>query len=162
MDYFRLAAGGIHMNPTNAKRLLPWAPVAIRLALGVIFIAHGGQKLFGLWDGPGLAATLETFKDSIGIPAYLTLIAVGTEFFGGAALLLGLLTRLASAGLAADMAVAIVKVHFINGFFLNWSITPGKGHGYEFNLALLVMSISLLLSGPGRLALDRFLGFEPD
>jgi putative oxidoreductase len=148
------------MFSTNARKLLPWAPVAIRLALAVIFIAHGGQKLLGLWHGPGLQATIEAFERSIGVPFYLTLISVGTEFFGGLTVLIGFLTRLAAAGLAIDMTVAIVKVHLVNGFFLNWSITQGKGHGYEFNLALLAMSIALLLSGPGKLALDRMLGLE--
>jgi putative oxidoreductase len=150
------------MFPTEIKKLLPWAPVAIRLGLAVIFIAHGGQKLFGIWDGPGLQATIEAFEETIGVPSYLALIAVGTEFFGGLTVLVGFLTRFAAAGLAVHMAVAIVKVHLMNGFFLNWSITPGKGHGYEFNLALLAMSIALLLSGPGKLALDRMLGFEPE
>jgi putative oxidoreductase len=146
----------------NATKLLPWAPVALRLGLAVIFIAHGGQKLFGLWSGPGLQATIEAFERSLGVPSYLTLIVVGTEFFGGLTLLLGFLTRIAAAGLAADMTAAIIKVHFMNGFFLNWSITPGKGHGIEFNLALLAMTLSLLLSGPGRLALDRLLGLESE
>jgi putative oxidoreductase len=144
----------------NAKTLTPWAPVAIRLALAVIFVAHGGQKLFGIWGGPGLQATIEAFERSIGVPYYLTLVVVGIEFFGGLTVLLGFLTRLAAAGLAIDMAAAIIKVHLMNGFFLNWSITPTKGHGYEFNLALLAMSIALLLSGPGRFALDRMLGLE--
>jgi putative oxidoreductase len=146
----------------KTAKLLPWAPVALRLGLAVIFIAHGGQKLFGLWNGPGLQATIEAFERSLGVPSYLTLIVVGTEFFGGLTLLLGFLTRIAAAGLAADMTAAIIKVHFMNGFFLNWSITPGKGHGIEFNLALLAMTLSLLLSGPGRLALDRMLGLESE
>ncbi|HSE91378.1 MAG TPA: DoxX family protein [Candidatus Binatia bacterium] len=150
------------MFSMNAAKLLPWAPVAIRLGLAVIFIAHGGQKLFGIWGGPGLQATIEAFERSIGVPFYLTLIVVGTEFFGGLTVLIGFLTRLAAAGLAADMAGAIIKVHLVNGFFLNWSITPGKGHGYEFNLALLAMSIALLLSGPGKFALDRMLGLEQE
>lgn len=150
------------MFPTNASKLLPWAPVAIRLGLAVIFIAHGGQKLFGIWGGPGLQATIEAFERSIGVPFYLTLFVVATEFFGGVTVLVGFLTRLAAAGLAVDMAGAIIKVHLMNGFFLNWSITPGKGHGYEFNLALLAMSIALLLSGPGKFALDRMLGLEPE
>jgi putative oxidoreductase len=150
------------MFSMNAAKLLPWAPVAIRLGLAVIFIAHGGQKLFGIWGGPGLQATIEAFERSIGVPFYLTLIVVGTEFFGGLTVLIGFLTRIAAAGLAADMAGAIIKVHLVNGFFLNWSITPGKGHGYEFNLALLAMSIALLLSGPGKFALDRMLGLEQE
>jgi putative oxidoreductase len=150
------------MVPTIASKLSPWAPVAIRLGLAAIFIAHGGQKLFGLWGGPGLQTTIEAFEISIGVPSYLTLIVVGTEFFGGLTVLLGFFTRLAAAGLAIDMVAAIVKVHLMNGFFLNWSITPGQGHGYEFNLALLAMSIALVLSGPGRFALDRMLDIEPE
>ena len=148
------------MFPTNPSKLLPWAPVAIRLGLAVIFIAHGGQKLFGIWGGPGLQTTIEAFERSLGVPSYLTLIVVGTEFFGGLTVLVGFFTRLAAAGLAINMVAAIIKVHLMNGFFLNWSITPGKGHGYEFNFALLAMSIALLLSGPGKFALDRMLGIE--
>jgi putative oxidoreductase len=119
------------------------------------------SKLVGIWGGPGLQTTIEAFERFLGVPSYLTLIVVGTEFFGGLTALIGFLTRIA-AGLAADMVAAIIKVHLMNGFFLNWSITPGKGHGYEFNLALLAMSIALLLSGPGKFAFDRMLDIEQE
>ncbi len=115
------------MFPTNASKLRPWAPVVIRLGLAVIFIAHGGQKLFGIWGGPGLQTTIEAFERSLGVPSYLTLIVVGTEFFGGLTVLVGFLTRIAAAG-----------------------------------LALLAMSIALLLSGPGKFALDRMLDIEQE
>jgi putative oxidoreductase len=150
------------MRLSNARRLLPWAPLALRVSLGVIFIAHGAQKLFGVSDGPALSATMEMFKTSAGIPAYLLLLAGATEFLGGIAVSIGLLTRFASVMLAADMMLSILALHLVNGFFLNWSIMPGRGHGYEYNLALLGMSIALSLSGPGKLALDHVLGFEQD
>src|ERR1043166_2139933 len=148
------------MRVSSARILLPWAPLALRLVLGVVFVAHGSQKLFGIWDGPGLSATVDFFKTIFGIPAYLMVIAVFTELLGGIAVTVGLLTRLASLGLAIDMAVAIAEVHRVNGFFINWSMEAGRGHGYEFNLALLAMSIALALSGPGKLAVDHVLGFE--
>ena len=67
--------------------------MAIRLGLAVIFVAHGGQKLFGIWGGPGLQTTIEVFERSISVPSYLTLIVVGTEFFGGLTVLVGFFTR---------------------------------------------------------------------
>jgi putative oxidoreductase len=146
----------------RAQKLLPWAPLAIRLSMGVIFLAHGAQQLFGIWDGPGLPEPIAISKAAGRIPAYLSLIAAGAEFMGGIAVAVGLLTRLAALALALDMVAWIFRVHLANGFFLNWSMTPGKGHGYEYALALLAMSIALFLSGPGKLALDHVLGFEED
>jgi putative oxidoreductase len=146
----------------RAQKLLPWAPLAIRLSMGVIFLAHGAQQLFGIWDGPGLPEPIAISKAAGRIPAYLSLIAAGAEFMGGIAVAVGLLTRLASLALALDTVAWIFRVHLANGFFLNWSMTPGKGHGYEYALALLAMSIALFLSGPGKLALDQVLGFEED
>ena len=148
------------MRLSSAQKLLPWAPLAIRLSLGVIFLAHGAQQLFGIWDGPGVPARIEIAKASSPIAAYLAFIAAGTELVGGIAVAVGLLTRLAALGLALDMIAWILRVPLINGFFLNWSMAPGKGHGYEFSLALLAMSVALFLSGPGKLALDHVLGFE--
>jgi len=142
------------------QKLLAWAPLAIRVALGVIFIAHGGQKLFGLWGGAGLQATFDAFESNMGIPAWITLMAVLAEFFGGLAVLLGLLTRLASVSLGIVMLVAIFEAHLQHGFFMNWNLVRGVGHGIEFNLALLGMSLGLILSGPGPLSLDRLLGIE--
>jgi putative oxidoreductase len=150
------------MRLSNARMLLPWAPLALRLSLGVIFLAHGAQKLFGIWEGPGLPATIDMFNTHFGIPTYLLLVSVATEFLGGIAVTIGLLTRLASVGLAIDMAVAIIKVNWPSGFFLNWYMVPGRGHGYEFSLALMAMSIALALSGPGKLAVDNVLGFEEE
>ena len=142
------------------EKLKPWGPSVIRLALGIIFIAHGGQKLFGLWGGAGLSATMEDFEQHMGIPPFLTAIAALTEFFGGGAVLIGLLTRLASVGLAVVMVVAMFEAHLAHGFFINWEMTPGKGHGVEFNIALLAMSLALLVSGPGKWSVDRLLNVE--
>jgi putative oxidoreductase len=150
------------MRLSTARQLLPWAPFILRVSLGTIFIAHGGQKLFGLWGGTGLSDSIDTLKTSFGIPGYLVLIAILTEFFGGIAVVIGLLTRIVSVGLGIDMVVTITKVYAVNGFFLNWNLVPGHGHGYEFHLALLAMSLAIALSGPGRFAVDHVLGFEDE
>ena len=69
----------------------------------------------------------------------------------------GLLTRLAALGLIAVMLVAVAKVHWQSGFFLNMSLEPGKGHGFEFNWALIGMALALLVGGGGAKSLDRLI-----
>jgi putative oxidoreductase len=143
---------GIIMPSTLLNRILStnpdWAPLALRIPVGIIFVAHGGQKLFGWFGGHGLEGTGQ-WMGSIGLqPGYLmALLAGGVEFFGGLALLLGLLVRPAAAALAFAMVIAILSVHIANGLFM-------ANNGYEFALALLAASVSLLLSGAGRLSVD--------
>jgi len=128
------------------------APLVLRVAAGVIFAAHGAQKLFGLFGGYGLEGTGQ-WMESIGLaPGYLMAVLAGSaEFFGGLALLLGLLVRPSALVLAFTMAVAIATVHLEKGLFM-------ANDGYEFGLALLAISVALVLSGGGRLSLDRAMG----
>lgn len=129
----------------------------IRLPLGIVFIAHGSQKLLGLFGGHGLTATFQTFEQKMGIPPVLTFLAIIAEFGGGIGVLLGFLTRLSGAGIAAVMAVAMYKVTWASGFFLNITCIPGRGSGIEYNLALLGMALALVLKGGGPWSMDRFL-----
>lgn len=126
-----------------------WAPLALRLAGGAIFAAHGAQKLFGWFGGYGLEGTGQFF-DGIGLsPGYwMALLAGAAELFGGLALIVGLLVRPAAAVLAVVMLVAIFAVHWSQGFFI------AKG-GYEYALGLLALSVSLVFSGAGRISLDQ-------
>jgi len=121
----------------------------LRIAVGVIFAAHGSQKLFGLFGGYGLAGTAQ-WMESIGLtPGYLmATLAGGTEFFAGLALIIGLLVRPAALGLAFLSLVAIFSVHIGNGLFM-------ANNGYEFALALLAGSIAVLIEGAGKLSADR-------
>lgn len=123
----------------------------MRLSAGAIFAAHGAQKLFGSFGGGGLEGTAQ-WMASIGLqPGYLMALAAGSaEFFGGIALLLGLLTRPAAFVLAMTMLVAVITVHLPNGLFLS-------NNGYEFGLALLAITGALVLNGGGKLSLDRML-----
>jgi len=125
--------------------------LALRVPVGLIFAAHGAQKLFGWFGGYGLEATGQFFG-SVGLsPGYLmALLAGAAEFFGGLALVLGLLVRPAAAALAFAMLVAIFAVHIGKGFFMS-------SNGYEYALALLAASLSLVFSGAGRASLDTTL-----
>ena len=133
-----------------------WSHLVVRLALGIVFFAHGSQKVFGWFGGHGLSATIACFRQ-MNIPAGATTLAAFIECFGGLALIVGFLSRPAALGIALVMLVAIVKVHGRNGFFLNMMMVPGKGHGYEFNLALLAMAVSILIGGAGMASIDRLI-----
>ncbi|HET7876023.1 MAG TPA: DoxX family protein [Methylomirabilota bacterium] len=129
----------------------------VRVVLGIIFFAHGAQKVFGWFGGNGLKGTIGYFKQALGVPPALTVLAALTECFGGLAVLVGFLARPAALGLIIVMLVAIAKVHWPNGFFLNMSMQPGKGHGFEFNLALIGLALAVLVGGAGAVSVDRLI-----
>lgn len=127
------------------------APLVLRIGTGLTLMPHGAQKLFGLFGGYGLQGTGQ-WMDSIGLhPGVLMAgLAGSAEFFGGLALVLGLLTRPAAAITAFTMLIAIFSVHINNGFFM-------ANNGFEYAFVLLVVTISLMISGAGRFSLDRSL-----
>jgi len=133
-----------------------WSHLVVRLAVGIIFFAHGAQKVFGWFGGHGLSATIAGFRQ-MNIPPAATVLAAFIECFGGLAMIVGFLARPSGLGLVAVMLVAIAKVHGRNGLFLNMMMTPGKGHGYEFNLALLAMALSIVIGGAGVYSIDRII-----
>jgi putative oxidoreductase len=136
--------------------MAPYGPTLLRLAAGLVFVAHGVQKLFGFGEGGGLTATAALFAQVGLAPAFVLAMMIGLiETFGGLLLLSGLFTRIAAGLFTIEMLVAIWKVHLANGFFLNWGHTTGVGHGYEFNLVLIGVLVSLMLTGPGALSIDR-------
>ena len=106
-----------------------WAPLALRVPVGIIFAAHGAQKLFGWFGGYGLTGTAQ-WMESIGLApgVLMVLLAGGAEFFGGLALIAGLLVRPAALALSVAMLVAIFTVHISHGLFMS-------NNGYEFALA---------------------------
>ncbi|MBT0117200.1 DoxX family protein [Vibrio alginolyticus] len=126
-----------------------YSALSLRVPIGIIFMAHGAQKLFGWFGGYGLEGTGQWMASiGLGPGVLMALLAGSAEFFGGLFILLGLLTRPAAVALALTMVVAIFSVHF--GLFM-------ANNGYEFGLALLAASVSLAFSGAGKAALDNFL-----
>jgi putative oxidoreductase len=115
--------------------------LTVRVIVGVIFMAHGAQKMFGAFDGPGLAAVVA----GMGPLGYL--VAVG-EFFGGLGLIVGFLSRFSAASLIVIMGGAIATVHGANGFFMS-------DKGFEYNLALIGLLVPPLVLGPGAYAVSR-------
>jgi len=133
------------------------APLMIRLPLGIIMMAHGSQKLMALFGGPGLTGTLRNFEEKLHIPPIFTLLAIIAEFVGGFGVLTGFLTRLSATGISTVMLVAIYKVHWASGFFMNSQCTPGHGHGFEYAFSLLGMALYLMIAGGGPWCLDRLI-----
>jgi putative oxidoreductase len=126
----------------------------LRIVVGGIFAAHGAQKAFGWWDGPGLAGTRAWLSGMGFRPAGLFAALVTLqELVGGLLLVFGFLTPLGSLAVTASMFVAVPMVHWKNGF---WN----GGGGYEFNLALSAAAIALAATGPGRFSIDRALGWD--
>ncbi len=133
-----------------------WSHLVVRVVLGLVFVAHGSQKVLGAFGGPGLKGVVANMKQ-MGVPAPLAVLAAFTEFLGGLAVVVGFLARPAALGLAVVMVVAIATVHAKHGFFLNMHMIPGRGHGFEFNLALLAMALSIVVGGAGMWSIDRLI-----
>lgn len=100
---------------------------------------------------------MQFFTQALHIPAPLAVLALLTEFLGGAFLVVGLFTRWGALFLAVEMVVAALLVHLKSGFFMNWTNAPNVGHGIEYNLALVGASLALVLAGGGRFSLDGVL-----
>ncbi|MEE9157866.1 MAG: DoxX family protein [Gammaproteobacteria bacterium] len=132
-------------NPTVSqdRPAVDYALLVVRVIVGIIFAAHGAQKLFGAFGGTGLAATVE----QMGLIGYPVVIG---EFFGSVGLIVGLLCRFSAASLIVIMLGAIAMVHGQNGFFLST-------RGFEYNLALIGLLAPILIAGPGNYAIDRLL-----
>ncbi|TDB03303.1 DoxX family protein [Halomonas marinisediminis] len=143
------------MNNPLVKTLLhsrgDMAALVLRVPVGLILATHGAQKLFGWFGGYGLEGTAQWLA-SIGLApgTLMALLAGGAEFFGGLALVLGLLTRPAALVSAFTMLVAIFAVHIGNGLFM-------ANNGYEYALTLFAATTALAIQGGGRLALDNML-----
>ena len=132
------------------------ATTILRMVLGLVFFAHGAQKLLGWFGGFGFAGTMGYFTGTMHIPVPLAFLAIAAEFFGGLGLILGFLTRIAAFGIAVNMLVAIATVHGAFGFFMNWSGTQ-KGEGFEYHLLVLAMTAFLMIRGAGAFSVDRAL-----
>jgi putative oxidoreductase len=137
----------IARNITKTEQSLSTLP--LRLIAGIIFTAHGAQKLFAWFGGYGLDGTGQ-WMESIGLsPGYLMALMAGSaEFFGGLLLIIGFLTRPTSFVLAITMIVAIFTVHIDNGLFMS-------NNGYEFGLSLLAITVALFIQGGGKYSVDK-------
>jgi putative oxidoreductase len=129
----------------------------LRLAVAVVFIAHGAQKAFGWWGGDDLAGSAD-YLVSLGFAslAILTVVFGAIEVFGGVLLLAGAYARWVAAVLALDVVALASKAHVLNGFFLTWTLAPGVGHGYEYDLVLLAALVCLMITGPGTASVDAY------
>jgi putative oxidoreductase len=124
----------------------------LRVTVGLLFVGHGGQKLFGWFGGPGIDGfTASIAKMGFEPPMFWAYFESSAELVGGALLVLGLLTPLAAAAIVGDMLVATLKVHAAKGL---WS----QDGGFEYNLILIVMLVGIGLMGAGRYSLDQILG----
>ena len=139
------------------QRLMRTTPdpllLVARLVLATVMFAHGSQKVFAMFGGRGLTATY-AFFGGFGIPPWLGTLAIIAELGGAIALFLGLLGRVAAAGLIVNMLVAIAVVHGRFGFFMNWG-GQQAGEGIEFHLITIALLLTILVRGSGPLSIDR-------
>jgi putative oxidoreductase len=128
----------------------------LRLVLGIVFFAHGAQKMLGWFGGYGFTGTMSFFTGMMHIPVVFAFLAIAAEFFGGLGLIFGLFTRVAAFGIFCNMLVAVAMVHHQFGFFMNWTGAQ-KGEGYEYHLVLLATLVVLMIRGGGAASVDRLL-----
>ncbi len=126
-----------------------WASLSLRIALGVIFMAHGSQKAFGLFGGPGVEG-FSRMLAGLGFspPIFWSYVGACTELIGGTCLLLGLFTKTAASFILIFMIVATLKVHLKKGLFMS-------AGGFEYNLLIIAACIALLILGGGNLSITK-------
>ena len=126
-----------------------------RIVLGLAVFAHGAQKMLGWFGGRGFSGTM-SYYHHLGFSAPWVFLAIVVEFFGGLALILGFLGRVAALGILCKMAYAVVTLYSQFGFFMNWAGEP-RGEGYEYHLLAIALGLAILIKGSGALSVDLLL-----
>ncbi|MDA8229433.1 MAG: DoxX family membrane protein [Desulfitobacterium hafniense] len=148
------AVGVLNEANNTVKKLLAAnsqrADLILRLAIGIIFLAHGSQKLLGWFGGYGWSGTMGFLTGTLHIPSVLAGLVILIEFFGGLAIIFGFLTRLAALGIAGTMVGAAATVHLAKGFFL-------ENGGVEYVFILLAVSVYLMIKGSGAFSVDALI-----
>jgi putative oxidoreductase len=126
----------------------------LRVVLGLIFFAHGAQKMLGWYGGPGLTKTVHTFTEYLHLPATLAFLVIAGEFFSGIGLIVGLFSRFDALVIGLTMVGAIAMVHFRYGLFLNW-FGDKEGHGIEYHLLVIALALVVIVKGAGAFSLDH-------
>jgi len=130
-----------------------------RVVLGVVFFAHGAQKMLGLFGGRGYGGTVDLYSQ-MGFSTPVAVLAMVAEFFGGLALMAGFLSRIAVLAIIGKILVAIFTLHAKNGFFMNWS-GEQRGEGIEYHLLVIALGLVILIKGSGAFSVDQFLTRGP-
>ena len=130
------------------------AGLIMRLTLGGVMLPHGLQKVFGLFGGAGLQATMNNFTGRLGLPAAVAVLVILAESAGALGLLFGFCTRLCALGIALVMGGAIFFVHGSHGFFMNWH-GGGGGEGFEYHLLAIGLAVALVIHGGGKWSFDQ-------
>lgn len=130
------------------------AGLIMRLTLGLVMLPHGLQKVFGLFGGAGLQATMQAFTTKMGLPAPVAVLVILAESAGALGLIVGFCTRLCAFGIALVMGGAIVLVHWQHGFFMNW-FGRQAGEGFEYHLLAIGLALALTIHGAGKWSLDQ-------
>src|SRR5258708_22155916 len=133
-----------------------YAITIARLVLGILFFIHGDQLMLGWFGGYGLSGSMRFFTQQLGIPAFFAFLAVCAQFFGGIMLIAGLAGRVAALAIICVMAMAVAKVHWQFGLFMNW-FGAQKGEGFEYHLLAITIGLIIAMRGSGGLSLDRLL-----
>lgn len=131
-------------------------PLCIRIFLALVLLAHGCQKLLGMFGGFGFSGTMDFFTHTVGLPWIVAFGVIMLEFFGSIALLAGLATRPVSIALLILMLGIVFSTHWQNGFFMNW-LGSQKGEGYEYFVLYIGGLCSLVVTGGGKASIDRLL-----
>jgi len=126
----------------------------MRLTLGGVMLPHGLQKVFGLFGGAGLQATMNAMTTKLGLPAPLAGLVILAESAGALGLIFGFCTRLCALGIALVMGGAIYLVHGQHGFFMNW-FGRQAGEGFEYHLLALGLALALFIHGGGKWSFDQ-------
>ncbi len=123
-----------------------------RIALGIVILPHGLQKLLGMFGGGGFSNTVEFFVSS-GIPAFIAFLIIVAESLGALALIMGLMSRFSAAAISLIMLAAIFMVHLKHGFFMNW-FGNQQGEGYEYHILAIGLGLVVALVGAGKFSID--------
>jgi putative oxidoreductase len=125
-----------------------------RIVLGIIFFAHGAQKMLGWYGGVGLGSSMRMFTEHLHLPSALAFLVIAGELLSGIGLIVGLFSRIAALVIVLTLVGAIASVHFRFGLFLNW-LGSQKGNGIEYHLLAIALALVLVVKGAGAFSLDR-------